>query len=437
MRWPATQQHRFARRCIQALAFGVLLAPSALAHFEINLQLNLLVFHTEHRADGLYVYARVPLPYLLADKIGAEGSDGLPAPAPFTRNTLEGDRVVHYVDYDSLRGNEKRLGGLLEQALQLRVDADRIEGTVMSARVVRSKTAPPFDSLEEARASFAASDPMKSPSAEPLYVGDAVADIALRYFKQQGGTQQDIQRFSLSTSLNPGLIEQATAVSLVLDHGTGGTDLYQRPGLLNEPVEIHRSGLRAFLEMVRQGIEHILEGLDHVFLVLCLAAGAVSIAAMLWRVTGFTLGHSVTLSLGFFGYVPSGGWFIPTVEIAIAASIVFAAFASNSRWRSAPGANLRAFWMTAVIGLLHGLGFSFVLQKILSVSAPDVWQSLLAFNLGIEAGQLGIVVFVGAVLLVLRDWNSRSEAYARNAIAVVCGIAGVYWMIERTAGLIA
>ena len=425
---------RCVARFLTALALYLGGSSQTFAHFDVDLQLNLLIYHIEHRADGLNVYARVPLPYLLADKTGALDADGLPAPAPFTRNALEGNRVMHYVDWAAVQNNANGVGALLEQSLRLQDDLGRVRGSVVAARVSASKTATPFDSLADAASAFAptASALASAEAPETLYVGDAVADVWLHY-----GTTADIQRFSFGSSLNPGLLEQASVVSVVLDHATGGTDLYQRSGLLAEPVEVRRSSLAAFQEMLRQGVKHILEGLDHVLLVLCLTAGAVGIGAILWRVTGFTVGHSVTLSLGFFGFVPSGAWFIPTVEIAIAMSIVFAAYAATARVRSATRTNTSAFWITVGIGLLHGLGFSFVLQNILSVSAPDVWQSLLAFNLGIELGQIGIVLFASAILLLLRGWDTTYEAQARTLIAAFCAIAGVYWVVERSWGLLA
>ena len=113
--------------------------------------------------------------------------------------------------------------------------------------------------------------------------------------------------------------------------------------------------------------------------------GAATLRSLIARVTGFTLGHTVTLVLGFFGLAPQGAWFIPTVETLIALSIIFAAVDAVARSAN-ERSDGRAVVVTSLIGVLHGFGFSFMLQNILKVDAPNVWQSLLAFNIGVEIG---------------------------------------------------
>ena len=91
------------------------------------------------------------------------------------------------------------------------------------------------------------------------------------------------------------------------------------------------------------------------------------------------------------------------------------------------------FWITSGIGLIHGLGFSFVLQNVLKVTSPNIWQSLLAFNLGIELGQLAIVIVAAGLFVVVRKMSAAGEVYTRTAVAGVCGLAGIYWVLERGA----
>ncbi len=101
--------------------------------------------------------------------------------------------------------------------------------------------------------------------------------------------------------------------------------MFRARGLLTEPVAISRSALSAVITFIKEGVPHIPGGLDHVLFVLCLVLGATRFKNLVWRVTGFTIGHSVTLSVGFFRFVPSGTWFVPTVETGIALSIIYAA----------------------------------------------------------------------------------------------------------------
>ena len=147
--------------------------------------------------------------------------------------------------------------------------------------------------------------------------------------------------------------------------------------------------------------------------------------------TGFTVGHSVTLTLGFFGYHPGGAWFVPLVETGIALSIVYAAIIAvvSVGHRLTTG-------VTALLGLLHGLGFSFVLREVLKLDSPNLWQSLLAFNLGIEAGQLMIVLAMWPLLMLIARRLPGGAVPVRRAIALPCLLIAAIWTGERAMQLI-
>jgi len=262
-------------------------------------------------------------------------------------------------------------------------------------------------------------------------VGDAVVDVKLEY-----DLDAPVYQYQLASSLNPGLPGQDDTANLVLDYGPGGVQVYRARGLLTEPVVVSRSALSAFATFIKEGVRHILEGLDHVLFVLCLVAGSLSLKGLLWRVTGFTIGHSITLSAGFFGFVPSGSWFVPAVETGIALSIIYvAAITILPRMRS-PVTELVTFFITSFIGLIHGLGFSFVLQNILKVSSPNIWQSLLAFNIGIEIGQLLIIFGAGLILWFLGAISMRASRLGRLSIAAASGFIATIWVFDRAASLV-
>lgn len=172
-----------------------------------------------------------------------------------------------------------------------------------------------------------------------------------------------------------------------------------------------------------QGVVHILLGLDHVLFVLCMV-----LAARRWRrlvgvVTTFTVAHSVTLVASALGWVtlPPG-----VVEPLIAASIAWLALELVLGRK--PGGYL--FAMTFAFGLLHGFGFSYVLRDNVGLATEDLVPALLAFNGGVEIGQLAVVAVVFPLLVLARDkdWYPR---FLR-----VCGglllAAAVWWLIERT-----
>jgi hypothetical protein len=143
-------------------------------------------------------------------------------------------------------------------------------------------------------------------------------------------------------------------------------------------------------------------------------------------VSGFTLAHSITLALAATGRVSLPSSFI---EPAIAATIVVAAI-DNLR-PIFPG---RRGVMTFCFGLVHGFGFAGALAELELPAGAFAW-ALLRFNLGIELGQLAIVLVATSLLYALR----RREAYPRWAIgggSIVAIALGAAWFVERTTGVV-
>jgi len=92
--------------------------------------------------------------------------------------------------------------------------------------------------------------------------------------------------------------------------------------------------------------------------------------------------------------------------------------------------------VTGLIGLLHGLGFSFVLQNILQVTSPNIWQSLVAFNIGVELGQLMIVIVAWSALYLIGLLGTRAAKINRYLVASVCALTAFYWVIERSGNIL-
>ncbi len=406
-----------------------LVAMPASAPFLLNL--NVRTLHVEHLADGLRVYLRTPMPYLVADRIGPLGVDGLPEPAPYTTNRLEEGKPAHYLDPEALRRDPKGLGRFAAEGFQLTARGEPLESTVEQLRAHPIGAVPPFATLEEARAVFT-SQAVYAAEAGPAYVGDIVLDIILRY-----ETGAPVYEYAVSSSLDPGLPGQEKTANLILDYGPGSTKVFRARGLLNEPVAVSRSLWAAIATFIQEGVRHILEGWDHVLFVLCLALGASGLRSLVWRATGFTLGHSVTLAAGFFGYVPSGLWFVPLVEMGIALSIIYVAAIAVMARPDEKSREFGPFLVTAGIGLLHGLGFSFVLHKILQVDSPDIWQSLLAFNLGIEVGQILIILIAWPLFRLVERLSGQAWRIGRWGTAGACAMIAVVWTVQRASSVMA
>ena len=397
-------------------------AATASAHF--NLNVNIRVIHVVHEQGRMRLLIRLPMPYLVADKIGPETADGNRAPAPYTTNRIEDGKLVHYLDAGALRNDPGGLGRILADGLVLEAGGKTLRARTGRIRAYPALVQPPFARLEEAEAALAG--PAYAGEFDVTYVGDTVVDAELIYPTRRSHTE-----YTLRSTLDPGLPKQDETANLILDHATEPPLIFRIRGLIAQPVPVSRSVLKAAWTFIVEGVRHILEGLDHVLFVVCLVLGATGLGSLAWRVTGFTIGHSVTLTLGFFGYYPRGAWFVPLVETGIALSIVYAAVVALI----AIGHRMTT-GVTALLGLLHGLGFSFVLKEILKLDSPNLWQSLLAFNLGIEAGQLMIVLVLWPILMLIARRLPRRAASVRWAVALPCILIAAIWTGERVTQLI-
>jgi hypothetical protein len=188
------------------------------------------------------------------------------------------------------------------------------------------------------------------------------------------------------------------------------------------------------------GVEHILKGIDHLLFVLMLLLLIRDWRTLLGAVTAFTVAHSLSLAAASLGWivVPSS-----PVEAIVALSIAFLA----AELLYPPGEKRllteRFPWLVAfAFGLVHGLGFARALLEI-GLPAGDVPLALLAFNLGVEAGQIlfiAVVLALGAALA--RLYPSVRAAFAPGsgglrAVAYGVGILAAFWVVERVAGFVA
>ncbi|WP_429225726.1 HupE/UreJ family protein [Inquilinus ginsengisoli] len=220
-------------------------------------------------------------------------------------------------------------------------------------------------------------------------------------------------------------------VRVQLDDGGYSTTLV-RPSRPWIEITASRGPLAVVGAFVMHGVEHILFGYDHLLFVLALILIVRSVRSLLLTVTAFTAAHSMTLALATLGVVHVPG---PPVEAAIALSILLLA-CEIIRIRCGE-TSLTARWPWAVafaFGLLHGLGFAGALAEI-GLPRGDVPLALLAFNVGVELGQL---VFIAAVLAAM-SLARRLAAFqwvagiARLSATYAIGVLAAFWFWERVA----
>ncbi|MEM9489547.1 MAG: HupE/UreJ family protein [Myxococcota bacterium] len=180
---------------------------------------------------------------------------------------------------------------------------------------------------------------------------------------------------------------------------------------------------------VALGVEHILLGIDHLLFVLGLLLLVQRPRDLLWTITAFTVGHSVTLSVAALGWiaVPSA-----PVEAIIALSIVF--LAREVICDDPDALARRAPWLVAIgFGLLHGFGFAGALAET-GLPDGDIPLALLSFNVGVELGQ---VAFVAVAVVAWRALRPIIAQPRRSTIAVACtmGALAGWWCVERVTQL--
>lgn len=214
---------------------------------------------------------------------------------------------------------------------------------------------------------------------------------------------------------------------------------YVAPGGEIRPFEFHGDpgivpldpgwfqAVRRFVEL---GFIHILEGIDHLLFLLALVIPLRRFRPLILVVTAFTLAHSITLMAAAFNLAPDSLWFPPLIETLIAASIVYMALenivgASTERRR----------WIVAfAFGLVHGFGFSFALRDTLQFAGSHLISSLVSFNIGVELGQLVVLlVLVPALNLLFR--YVVAERMGTIILSAFIAHTGWHWMIERGAQL--
>ena len=179
-----------------------------------------------------------------------------------------------------------------------------------------------------------------------------------------------------------------------------------------------------FVGFFKLGVKHILTGYDHLLFLLTL----VIVGGSLWRwvkvITAFSVSHSISLALAVFGVVHLAPEVIePIIAISITVSAIFS-------FRAVPTQKLSAGWVVAFsFGLIHGLGFAGVLAEM-QLSGRRALVPLVGFNLGVEAGQLGVALVLLPVIRAL--CRNQTGTRIRQVVTALAGLMGLYWFAFGT-----
>lgn len=287
--------------------------------------------------------------------------------------------------------------------------------TRMAAVRVTLPSDPWFDTYDHALANVTA--PALDPSIELPWT-QAFVDILLEWPITSAAS-----RFSFESEFARLGVRTRTVILYVT--ASGGVRVLQymgNPGL----VHLDPRWCEAARRFVVSGMEHILLGLDHLLFLVCLVVPFRQLRPLLLIVTAFTAAHSVTLVTAALGWGPQGLWFPPFIETIIAASIVWMAFENIA---GVPTLG-RRWVLAAVFGLAHGFGFSFALSESLQFGGAHLVTSLVAFNLGVELGQI-VAVAVMVPVLALAFRHVVTERIGSILLSAVVAHQAWHWMETR------
>jgi hypothetical protein len=388
---------RFAAALLVAGSWWLAAAPALNAH-EIPTSVSIIAFL---KPDGttLRFVARVPVEamrdiqwplrgpgYLELDRLGTYVTDG-----------------VKLWIVDNLKVYED--GRLLA--------APVIRGTRISLPSDRG-----FESYETALANVAASPlPVTTDIARQQAMIDLVLEYPITSAESRFSIDAQFARLGVRTTSVLRFVPPAGKERLFTWTGD--------PGL----VHLDPNFIQAAWQFVKLGFEHILDGIDHLLFVICLVIPFRRLRPLLVIVTAFTVAHSITMVASALGFAPTALWFPPVVEVLIALSIIYTAF------ENIVGARIERRWMIAfAFGLIHGFGFSFALRAQLQFAGSQLAASLTAFNVGVELGQVAVLLIAVPVL----NWLlTRVVAEKVGAIILSALVAHTawHWMLDRGATL--
>lgn len=250
-----------------------------------------------------------------------------------------------------------------------------------------------------------------------LFWRQGVLDVMVTY-----PIDSDQSEFSVNPEL--GTLSNQTTTVLRFLVPTGAERVFNylgNPGVVQLDPRWHQAAFR----FVQMGFEHILEGIDHLLFLFCLVIPLRSLRGLIPVITSFTIAHSITLISSAFGMAPNALWFPPLIETLIALSIVYMAF------ENIVGAKLEHRWVAAFgFGLVHGFGFSFLFSDTLQFAGGHLFSSLLAFNVGVELGQILVLILVIPLLNGLFRYFVQ-ERVGTILLSALLAHSAWHWMLDR------
>ena len=402
MQYPASEFSAAAfrritpRLWIAAFAVALILIPprAALAH-DIPNDVTVQAF-VKPDGDKLHLLLRVPLNAM--------------------RDTEFPERGPGYLDLERVDSSLREAAAVwIADPIEIYEDNVRLAKPEIVEVRVSLPSDKSFASYDEALAHVTGS---RLTNAVQVYWNQVMLDVLFEY-----PIHSDQSRFSIHPGLARLGLQVATALRFLPPGGAvRAFEFLGDPGL----VRLDPQWYQASLTFVRLGFFHILDGTDHLLFLFCLVIPFRSLRKLIPVVTSFTVAHSITLIASAYNLAPSFLWFPPLIETLIAMSIVYMALENI-----VGGIGVQRRWLiTFGFGLVHGFGFSFALRETLQFAGSHLLTSLLSFNVGVELGQLLVLVLLIPLLHVFFRF-AVAERTGTIILSALVAHTGWHWMIDR------
>jgi hypothetical protein len=376
------------------------IAPSARAHeIPADVKINMFV---RPAGDRLELLVRVPLAAMIEVEFPTRG----PGYLDISRadEALRSATKLYLIDNITVYENDAPLPPPRIVSVRVSLPSDRS-----------------FTSYEQARAHL---EGPRLADGLDLYWNQQLLDVLLEY-----PIQSDRSEFAIRPRVDRFGQKVSTALRFLPPGGEiRAFEFHGDPGLVRLDPRWHH----AVSQFVVSGFWHILEGTDHLLFLLCLVIPFRRLRPLVVIVTAFTVGHSISLIASAFGFVPDALWFPPLIETLIAVTIIYMAL-ENIVYAALekPGGDISRRWIIAfAFGIVHGFGFSFALRESLQFAGDHLITALLGFNVGVEIGQIAVLlVLIPALNLLLR--YVLPERLGIIILSALVAHVAWHWMIER------
>ena len=380
------------------LTAPLLLVPARAVAHEIPSSVMVLAF-VKPETHRLRVILRVPLEAMrdVDFPLRGPGYLDIQRAAPLLTNAAR----VWLAGYLSVYEGDAPLGGATITAARVSLPSDRSFATYEQA--LAHLSAAPLDSSTD------------------LYWKQALLDVLIEY-----PISSPQSRFSIDPALARLGVRTTTVLRFLPPNGAERAFEYVGdPGLVRLDPRWHQAALR----FVSLGFHHILDGIDHLLFIFCLVIPFRRLRPLIAIVTSFTVAHCLTLVASVLGFAPDALWFPPLIEVLIALSILYMAL------ENIVGPKLERRWLVAFgFGLVHGFGFSFALRESLQFAGSHLATSLLAFNVGVELGQILVLVLAIPVLSYVFG-HVVAERMGTIILSAFVAHTAWHWMLDRGSAL--